>query len=306
MKMIREYFLIDKRQERGLLVLIIIIFIVIVFNHFAPKLLSENKETLVESMVYVNKIAVYHPDNNKEKKERKIEIQPVILNFSKQFDPNTVSIETLKNANLPSFVADNWIKYLKYGASFKKPEDVSRVYGMNENLYNQLEKWIKIEPQLKPDIDLKKERSPITETPVEMKETTLVILGINSADSAQLLEVSGIGPFYAGAIVKYRNRLGGYRSMNQLMELYKMDSGKLEKMLPQLYLDSIAISRIPINQIEFKELLKHPYIDYETTKYILNKRQKLGKFAALYELKDSVNMPDSLYQKILPYIKLEN
>jgi len=169
-----------------------------------------------------------------------------------------------------------------------------------------MEQWIKIEPKVKPIIAKKKERSPITETPAEMKETALIILGINSADSAQLIEVSGIGPFYAGAIVNYRNSLGGYRNMSQLMELYKMDSAKLEKMLPQLYLDSMVISKISINKVEFKDLLKHPYIDYETTKYILNKRQKLGKFAALYELKDPVNMPDSLYQKILPYIKLED
>ncbi len=306
MKIIREYFYLDKRQERGLLVLIIIVLIVILFNHFAPKLFSVSNESLTNSKVYIDMISAYQPEENKTLNKSNFENKSINLNFKESFDPNTVNIDELKDANLPIFVAENWIKYVKNGGHFKTATDVYKLYGMNEDLFRQLERWIKIEPKAKPIGKEKRERSPITKKPAKIKEKAPIILGINSADSAQLLEVKGIGPFYAGAIVKYRNRLGGYKSMSQLMELYKMDSAKLEKMLPQLYLDSMAISKISINHIAFKELLRHPYFDFETTKYILNKRQKLGKFAALYELKDPVYLPDSLYQKILPYIKLDD
>jgi DNA uptake protein ComE-like DNA-binding protein len=205
-------------------------------------------------------------------------------------------------------VAENWVKYRSSGAIFRTKEDVRKVYGLEEHLYQQLEEWMYF-PKEDHTKQLLREESVIEnelhlKKPPEIKP--LIMLGINTADSMELLEVSGIGPFYAGAIVKYRKRLGGYRDIQQLMELYKMDSLKFNKMISQLYLDTVTIERINLNTAEFKEILRHPYINYETTKYIVNKRNKLGKFAALYQLKDSVNMQDSLYQKLLPYIELND
>jgi len=309
MRWLREYFQLDKRQERGLMVLAIILLLSIAFNHFAPYMFARSGESLLKTEVFIENLPT-EPDRVDSDKSLK-KSNKVILEVNRFFNPNTISLENLKAMKLPSFVAENWVKYRNSGAVFFKAEDVSKIYGLEEDVFAQLKPWIQIEQE-----QLKKEKKETTIKPKkEIKEKNFdteksippaIKLGINSADSLELLNVRGIGPFYAGAIVEYRNRLGGFKDINQLLELYKMDSSKFDLMLPQLFLDTIEITRISINNATFKDILHHPYIDYETTKYIVNKRNRLGKYAALYQLKDSVHMPDSLYQKILPYIKLDD
>lgn len=309
MRWLREYFQLDKRQERGLLVLIVIVIFVIAFNRYAPKMFERSEKSLAETRILIEKLPVASSEKELFQTNGKEKPKEIILEINRFFNPNTISLEKLKETKLPAFVAENWVKYRNSGAVFYKAEDVAKVYGINDQLFDQLKPWIYI-PKKELNIVQTGEEAKIIDKALD-KETNppvkpAVVLGVNSADSLTLLEVNGIGPFYAGALVRYRERLGGYRKLSQLMELYKMDSSKLERMLPQLYLDSIKIDKINLNTAAFKEILRHPYIDYETTKYIVNKRNKLGKFAALYQLKDTAEMPDTLYYKLLPYIKLED
>jgi len=311
MRWLREYFQMDKRQERGFMVLVFIVIISIAFNHYAPWIFARSEASLKNTEVLIQKLPT-EPENNKAEKVFKKD-EKIILEIDRYFDPNTISLEDLAATKLPLFIANNWVKYRNSGAVFNQAEDVLKIYGLNEDFFKQLKPWIRIKQKQKTRKEKEKAISKgknenADQHKSESIKTVLpeIVLGINSADSVDLLGVSGIGPFYAGAIVEYRKRLGGYKDLNQLKELYKMDSSKFERMIPQLFLDTVEISKISINNAGFKKMLHHPYIDYETTKYIINKRNKLGKFAALYQLKDSIHMPDSLYRKILPYIKLDD
>lgn len=309
MQWLREYFQMDRRQERGFMVLAILLLVSIAFNHFAPWFFSRSEESLLESHVFIKNL----PTENEfqQSKEIKYTNKKIKLNIDRFFDPNKISLEDLKSMKLPAFVADNWVKYRNSGAVFYNSDDVSKIYGLEEDVFSQLEPWIKVEKKQTEErkeilIDhSKNESKEKIFTPAKAKPE-VIKLGINSADSVELLEVRGIGPFYAGAIVEYRNRLGGFIDIHQLMDLYKMDSSKFAQMSQQLFLDSVEVRRISLNTASFKEILYHPYIDYETTKYIVNKRNKLGKFAALYQIKDTLALSDSLYLKLLPYIQLDD
>jgi DNA uptake protein ComE-like DNA-binding protein len=302
MKLLRNYLKIDKRQERGLFLLLLIFMISIFFNYLAPYITLQSNEYLLDSKIYAQKLAIASFESASNSKSFPKEEKLLLINIDHNIDPNEVSKSDLEKMNLPDHVIKNWMKYLEMGGGFKNKEDVLKIYGMNSPVYEQLEKYIHIKKNNTHHPKVIKNPKPL----INEKQIILpTIYGINSADSMQLLEVSGIGPFYAGAIVRYRERLGGFRNLQQLMELYKMDSAKLIKMLPQLCLDSIPIRKLSLNNADFKEILKHPYIDYETTKYIVNKRNKLGKFASLYQLQDPVHFNDSLYQKLLPYIQLD-
>ena len=84
-----------------------------------------------------------------------------------------------------------------------------------------------------------------------------------------------------------------------------MDSLKFNIISRELYLDSLPLKKIAINTADFKTILSHPYINYETTKYLVNKRKRLGKYAALYQLKDDKYISTTEWNKILPYIHLD-
>ena len=106
-----------------------------------------------------------------------------------------------------------------------------------------------------------------------------VLVELNSADSADLVSVRGIGPFYARQIVQYRERLGGYVSKEQLLELYKMDRERYEPIAEQITVNSLLAQKIDFKALVFadgmsKEELKkmreflgrHPYIGYHSLK----------------------------------------
>ena len=103
-----------------------------------------------------------------------------------------------------------------------------------------------------------------------------LMIEINTADSAQLVRLYGIGPSFAGRILKYRGMLGGFFSTEQLLEVYGMDSSRYNGIKKHICVDPSIITKIPVNEAAFKTLLHHPYLDYETVRMIVNYREHVG------------------------------
>ena len=103
-----------------------------------------------------------------------------------------------------------------------------------------------------------------------------LIVNLNSTDTTELKSLPGIGSFFARNIVEYREKLGGYVEINQLLEVYAFDSSRLETITPYINIDSISLRKINVNADDFKIILRHPYIEYEDVKKIVNHREKRG------------------------------
>ncbi|MHC1707970.1 MAG: helix-hairpin-helix domain-containing protein [Bacteroidales bacterium] len=140
---------------------------------------------------------------------------------------------------------------------------------------------------------------------VKFQATLTPVFDLNQADSLDLLSLPGIGPYFAKAILRYREILGGYVSVNQLLEIYGMNKEKLDKLKPKLKLDTTGLRKLPVNAADFKTILKHPYCNYLIAKSLINFRQQYGKITQMDELLKSGIMPDSTYRKMLPYMVLE-
>ena len=84
-------------------------------------------------------------------------------------------------------------------------------------------------------------------------------ININNIDSASLDELPGIGPSTARRILKFREKLGGFYSASQLIEIPKIDTTLAGVMSARITIDKSKL--IPINEkVDFKQLYKHPYI----------------------------------------------
>jgi len=128
-------------------------------------------------------------------------------------------------------------------------------------------------------------------------------IDINKADSTRLLDLYGIGPVFAGRITKYRNLLGGFYSCEQLLEVYGMDSTRYRGFTDRICIDSIGMTKLNINTAGFRELLRHPYLDYEHVRLLVRYRDKSGPLSSPLELwRDSV-FEEDLKSKLLPYLK---
>ena len=125
---------------------------------------------------------------------------------------------------------------------------------------------------------------------------------LNSADSLTLQLLHGIGPAYARRIVRYRERLGGFVSTDQLLEVYGFTPELLTHIRPHITLDTNAIKPISINSIGLKELSRHPYIEYYQARDIITLRRKGVTFSSADDLRAVPSMADSTLRRILPYL----
>lgn len=127
-----------------------------------------------------------------------------------------------------------------------------------------------------PSSKTKKASTPSYDKPAEKKAKPIPILDINVADSTALIDLPQIGQVMASRIHRYRNRLGGFVAMEQLFEIKGMDNERFETIKPYIILEHSDITKINVNQDEFKTLLRHPYLEYEQVKTIVNHREKKG------------------------------
>ncbi|MCK9325594.1 MAG: helix-hairpin-helix domain-containing protein [Bacteroidales bacterium] len=137
------------------------------------------------------------------------------------------------------------------------------------------------------------------------KSATKKIVEINGADTILLEELTGIGPSFARRIAKYRNMLGGYIAKEQLLQVYGMDSARYQQFVDEIRIDTSLITRLNVNLAAFKDLLRHPYLDFEQVKAICNYRDRKGGIGELSELWTAGVLPDSLQKWLEPYLKTQ-
>lgn len=126
-------------------------------------------------------------------------------------------------------------------------------------------------------------------------------IDINRADSTSLLPLKGIGPVFAGRIIKYRGLLGGFVSVDQLREVYGFPEETIMEIRSEVYIDCTAIHKIYVDSATFRELLRHPYLEYEDVKALVKYRDFKGDISSMNELRENQILPDSTLNKINGY-----
>lgn len=127
------------------------------------------------------------------------------------------------------------------------------------------------------------------------------VIDMNRADSSEWEHLPGIGGKTARRILRYRERLGGFISKFQLLEIKYFDSSLLLSDKIDFAIDTNVIRRININECDIIELYKHPYIGKELAKRLWEFRK------AHYPLNSNKiqmmrSMPIETCVKLKPYL----
>jgi len=191
------------------------------------------------------------------------------------FDPNTADVNTLLQNGIPNHVANTIIKYRSSGAIFQVKEDLKKIYTLKEDVYQKIEPFIEIEPQEKKILA----KAPIPKSDFQKKEikSVNVKIDINNSVVEDWQKLNGIGPSFSKRIVKYRNRLGGFYSIEQVGETYGLPDSTFQKIKNKLQPSSIS-QKINLNQATESELKSHPYISWNQAKLIISYRKMHGDF----------------------------
>ena len=130
-------------------------------------------------------------------------------------------------------------------------------------------------------------------------------LNLNSADTTELKSLPGIGSFFAKNIVDYRNKLGGFIEKEQLLEVYAFDSTRMANIENLIIIDTIELRKVNVNTDDFKTILRHPYIEYEDVKKIVNYRESKGMIKDWDQYLKIVGR-DDIDKRLELYLELRN
>jgi competence protein ComEA len=220
--------------------------------------------------------------------------------FLAPFNPNKASADDLASIGFSSSLANRIVNFRNKGGKFIIKSDLLKIYGMDTLLYKRVYAFIDL-----PEEKLLKNTSA-KETSTEKKTTTKVKSDLNLADTAQLDKVYGIGKKLSERIVKYRNRLGGFVSMDQLKEVYGLDSLVIKKVREKFIIaENYQPTKININTSSEKELGSHPYLSFKLAKAIAAYRFQHGRFTSLDDLTKVQVLSEKDFRRIKPYLTLE-
>lgn len=222
------------------------------------------------------------------------------------FDPNTADSTQLLRLGLRPWQVRNIYRYRQKGGIYRRKEDFAHLYGLTVKEYRELEPYIRISRDYLPASTLVGER-PKRDTvrferdtvryPVKVKPGEYIVL--NTADTAQLKRVPGIGSYYATAIVRYGRRLGGYVSIDQLDEIEDFPKDAKQYFVVQ----QPAPRKLNVNRLTLNELRRHPYVNYYQAKAILDYRRLHGNITSLTDLRFSPDFSDDAIRRLEPYVE---
>ncbi|MDR1337324.1 MAG: helix-hairpin-helix domain-containing protein [Tannerella sp.] len=130
-------------------------------------------------------------------------------------------------------------------------------------------------------------------------------LEINTADTAALKKVPGIGSAFAARIVKYRNLLGGYHTVTQLREVYGIDEDRYAALSPWFTVEASHVRKLSVNSLPMDSLRKHPYISYRQARAIERLRRQKKQLSGWENLQLLEEFTEDDQRRILPYLSFE-
>lgn len=227
------------------------------------------------------------------------------------FDPNTADSSTLVHLGLKPWQARNMLKYRAKGGKYRKAEDMRKLYGMTDSLYAVLEPYIRIAVDT-----VRMDSVPRDSVPRYISTKRDTVLNLRTADTTELKMIRAIGSYTAREIVRYRARLGGFVSTEQLLDIqavrraiaYRQEKDTTytqDSLLCHFYLDSIAINPLKVNHLRTEQLQRHPYISFTQAKALYELRRRRIHLDSAADLQRLDCFTEKELQRVLPYLSFE-
>ncbi len=289
----KDWFHFSTPQRTAIIILVIFILLVnglrILWDDIAFVPLMKKVDTSLFHQIEMIEVSEEAVDSLRNHEQETNDLEP--------FDPNTATLEQFLRLGLNRGQARSIIKYRSSGGTFQKRKDFKKLYVIDENDYRRLAPYIKISgktPQYDHALEKASQRNDIKKEQMQV--------ALNQCDSSDLVKLKGIGPVFASRIIKYRELLGGYVDVNQLLEVYGMDSSRLEPLKDFITLDTANLKVLSLNHASFGDLIRHPYLNKHKVKAIMHYRKMQGHFNSTDELMKNNILTQDQYHQVIPYL----
>ena len=316
MSSIKSFFSFTRREQYGIMVLLSLIAVIVAVNFFirerAPSAANEEVfsrwEEEIRAFQEKQEIAAAYNDSlhaarrqygnydgyqtSNTRSYEKYQKSEKKLPASFLFNPNDVSKDDFVNLGFSEKQAEGIVKYREKGAVFKSKQDFQKIFVVSDEMYAHLEAWITL-----PD----GETSPVADNATSAPQEPVVI-ELNTADTTSLKQIDRVGSYLAKRIVEYRQKLGGFHSVEQLLDINSINEERLSVIAPYMVIDKGKIARLDLNKSSFKDFTRHPYFEHYIVKAIFEYKDKNGLFVSVDDIRKIPLIYDDLYNKLNPYL----
>ena len=214
------------------------------------------------------------------------------------FDPNSADSIELLELGFKPWQIRNMLKYRAKGGKWRKPSDMQKIYGVDSAFYATLEPYIQIN-----DTILSRRDTLPKDSFIRYANKKDTIIELNTTDTTELKQICFIGPYVAQKIIWYRDKLGGYCSVQQIAEITDLPPDTYQKIHHNLTANPQLITQLNVNRASVQQFSMHPYIRTEQARQIYTYRRNNIRIKNLDEIKDIFSPEDWL--KIKPYLTIE-
>lgn len=303
-----DYLAFTRKERIGLLLIVVLIVGIWIFPNLTipdkPKIAAVDTSWMSAANRLMKDEAENEPETGKENTSALVYdhvdgFAPKSNGNLFYFDPNTLTVEGWKKLGIKEKTAITIRKYLSKGGRFNESVDLKKIYGIHAEEYQRLAPYIRIEGR-----EENSRHSQEWNADQPSNNRTYSTIEINSADTSVFISLPGIGSKLASRIVNFRNKLGGFYSIDQIAETYGLPDSTFQRIKPFLQLETSSVNQLNINTATKDELKSHPYLKWNLANAIVEYRNQHGSFSSLDELKRISLITDEVFNKIKFYLKL--
>lgn len=314
---IKDYLTFTRKERIAILVILFAVLAIFILPKFikpSPKSISSNTDSSWVNAI--KRIEKNQPENSVSNKEQTSEenyayqYDPSVTSTNAQkpelfyFDPNTLSFDGWKRLALKEKNIQTILNYRNKGGHFYKAEDLKKIYGLKNEDYLRIAPYVRINTS-------NEEKDEVASTTLPKPQTNISdqgnfrqysVFDVNSADTTAFISLPGIGSRLATRIVQFREKLGGFYSIDQVAETFGLPDSTFQKIKQYLELKNTSIRKININTATVDELKAHPYIKWSLANPLVAYRNEHGLFFSIADIKKIPSVTNDVFNKIAPYL----
>lgn len=285
----------SKRSRRGVAVVIGIVTLVTLYPRVMRAFLPDEPIEVSYVSIETDRLEMEQHTTALKKKAGWKRKEKLFRTPPAKFDPNNYTASDWVRLGLSDKQAAVVVRFCKRGVYSN--EELQQIYVLPEELFELIRDSTQF-----PEKQIAEKRN--SSTPEFKKEIHYKPVEINTASYDELLNLPGIGPYFAEKIIQRRTALGGFVKKEQLMEIWKFDAAKLSSLGGKIEVNTAHLELININQASTEELQKHPYISWNVANSIVKMRSNVQKYSNFEQLLRSDLIDEELLRKIQPYLTL--
>lgn len=310
---INDYFSFTNKERKGVMLVLVIILLIILSPLFFKFFIKDKKYNHQDFENEIAQLKTLQTDSASVRNYTKYRNTYSNDYFSKTgkseenthaevfyFDPNTASFAEWQRLGVKAKTINTIEKYISKGGKFYKPEDIQKIWGLSPVDAKRLMPYVSIKNEAKQYTSFEKKEYPETKTAYSPK--VLSPIDVNLADTAAFISLPGIGSKLSQRIISFRDKLGGFYSIDQVGETYLLPDSTFQKIKPRLIITKTAIKKININTASIDEMKQHPYLRYNIANAVFQYRQQHGTFNSVDDMKKIMLVTDDIFNKASPYL----